>query len=389
MLLAVCVAAPADAQVVLGRLGGTTVNTSGLVQADAAWYRSDGVALSGNPRSPDGPNHDLRVAILFLNGLGPGGFDWRVGYERNTAKWLDMNARYRFGRERRSFLRAGQFKQPSGLERLSSLTAREFMSTAMMTKTFTLGNRLGVAYGHEFRYGEADVAGSHPTLALTATYFDHELAATRRIPNYARGNGVALRAAWAPVNQAGRIAHLGLSWADYDTRDAEMRWRVQPNMELTPVRLLDTGAMPAIDHVSVLGAEAFWVAGNVKLQGEYMLADAHRHVPADTHFQGAGGYVSALWNPGGETWRYVDGLPVTPVGAVTNAGMWQLGLRYDAIDLDDGLVLGGRMRTWTLGVNWYWNAHLKFVLNYVAVQSRRAAVTDDPAITGVRVQFHW
>jgi phosphate-selective porin OprO/OprP len=263
------------------------------------------------------------------------------------------------------------------------------MSTAMMTKTFTLGNRLGVAYGHEFRYGKADVAGSHPTLALTATYFDHELAATRRIPNYARGNGVALRAAWAPVNQAGRIAHLGLSWADYDTRDAEMRWRVQPNMELTPVRLLDTGAMPAIDHVSVLGAEAFWVAGNVKLQGEYMRADAHRHVPADTHFQGAGGYVSALWNPGGETWRYVDGLPVTPVGAVTNAGMWQLGLRYDAIDLDDGPVHGGRMRTWTLGVNWYWNAHLKFVLNYVAVQSRRAAVTDDPAITGVRVQFHW
>jgi phosphate-selective porin OprO/OprP len=389
MLFAVCVAAPADAQVMLGRLGGTTVNTSGLVQADAAWYRSDGVALSGNPRSPDEPNHDLRVAVFFLNGLGPGGFDWRIGYERNTAKWLDMNARYRFGAERRTFVRAGQFKQPSGLERLSSLTARDFMSTAMMTKTFTLGNRVGVAYGHEFRYGATDAADNHPALALTATYFDRELGATRRIPNYARGDGVALRATWAPVNQAGRITHVGLSWADYDTRAAAMRWRVQPNMELTPVRLLDTGAMPATDHVSVLGAEAFWVGGSVKLQGEYMLANAHQHGPGDAYFQGAGGYVSALWNLGGETWRYVDGLPTTPVGGVTNAGMWQLGVRYDAIDLDDGPVRGGRMRTWTLGVNLYWTANLKFVLNYVAVQSRRAAVADDPAITGVRFQFHW
>lgn len=389
MLLAACVAAPVDAQVVLGKLGGTTVNTTGMLQADAAWYRSDVAALSGNPYRPDEPERELRMVIMFLNGQGPGGLDWKVGYERQAAKWLDVNARYRFGVDRRTWVRAGQFKQSSGLERLSSRTARDFMATAMMTNTFAVGNRVGVAYGHEFRYRDAGDADNHPRFAVTASYFGRELAATRRIASHARGNGFALRGSWAPVDGAGRIGHVGWSWARYDTRHAGLRWRVHPGAEMTTARLLDTGIVPATTQVSTRGTETFWVAGPVKLQGEYMWSTAYRSGAGGTALRGHGGYVSGLWNPGGQTWRYADGLPVTPVDAVTRAGMWQLGLRYDMLDLNDGAVRGGRMSTWTFGVNWYWTAHLKFALNYVAAESRRAAVADDPAITGMRVQWHW
>jgi phosphate-selective porin OprO/OprP len=252
-----------------------------------------------------------------------------------------------------------------------------------------LGNRVGLAYGHEFRYDHDDAAANHPKFALTASYFGRELIATRRIPNHARGNGFALRGNWVPLDSAGRIVHVGLSYASYNTHHAALRWRVHPDVELTPVRLLDTGGMLATDRVATFGAETVWVAGPVKLQAEYMLANAYRRGGGQAHFQGSGGYVSALWNPGGQTWRYADGLPVTPVGSVTSVGMWQIGLRYDAVDLDDGAVRGGRMNTWTIGVNWYWTVHLKFVLNYVAVESRRAAVADNPAVTGLGLQFHW
>ena len=66
--------------------------------------------------------------------------------------------------------------------------------------------------------------------------------------------------------------------------------------------------------------------------------------------------------------------------------MWQVGLRYDTIDLNDGTVipgatptaasridgvLGGEMDTWTVGVNWYWRSNFKFMLNYVKVDSSR------------------
>ena len=105
--------------------------------------------------------------------------------------------------------------------------------------------------------------------------------------------------------------------------------------------------------------------------------------------------------------------------------MWQVGLRYDTIDLDDGTVipapprprfvvdgvLGGEMDTWTVGVNWYWRSNFKFMLNYVMVDSSRyfvrtpaapyadnpannnvlvnRKVDDNPNILEARVQFYW
>lgn len=389
LLLAACTASPVDAQVALGEFGDSSVTSTGLVQADANWYRSDVAALSGSPERPDGPAHALRLAVLFLKGQGPGGLDWKVGYERNSAKWLDANVRYGFAADRRSFVQVGQFKQPSGLERLSSRTSHDFMSVAMMTSAFTLGYRAGVAYGYERPYGLGDDNGNSAKWRVTASWFGRELAARDTIPDHARGHGVAMRGSWAPVNGEGRIRYFGLSYANYNTKAAAFRLRARPGAELTAIRLVDTGDMPATDRVSSLGAESFWVSGPVKLQGEYMVTSVYRVGAGSGNFKGNGGYLSGLWNITGQTWSYTDGLPVTPVGSVTGAGMWQVGLRYDAINLNDDAVPGGRMSTWTVGVNWYWSADLKFMLNYVAVNSRRAGLADNPDITGLRIQFYW
>ena len=69
--------------------------------------------------------------------------------------------------------------------------------------------------------------------------------------------------------------------------------------------------------------------------------------------------------------------------------MWQLGLRYDTIDLTDDAVVGGEMDSWTAGVNWYWRSNFKFALNYVAVDSQRRGVSDDPNILEARASFFW
>ena len=84
--------------------------------------------------------------------------------------------------------------------------------------------------------------------------------------------------------------------------------------------------------------------------------------------------------------------------------MWQLGLRYDTIDLDDGNlvpgatptaaptvfgVLGGEMDTWTVGVNWYWRSNFKFMLNYVKVEQEKGVLEDNPDVIEARVQFYW
>ena len=147
--------------------------------------------------------------------------------------------------------------------------------------------------------------------------------------------------------------------------------------------------------------------------------------PATGDFTGSAGYSQRLWNVTGETWGYKAGVPTTPLPERPGSGMWQVGLRYDTIDLDDGSViagstptsaprvvgvLGGEMDTWTLGVNWYWRSNFKFMLNYVEgrqlalLRSTPAPVRVDPAdndrlvnavmddnpnILEARVQFYW
>jgi len=71
--------------------------------------------------------------------------------------------------------------------------------------------------------------------------------------------------------------------------------------------------------------------------------------------------------------------------------MWQVGLRYDAADLNSGAVLGGKESDWTLGVNYYWRANFKFSLNHVVVTSEKGLIPiqDDPTITEFRAQVYW
>ena len=49
-------------------------------------------------------------------------------------------------------------------------------------------------------------------------------------------------------------------------------------------------------------------------------------------------------------------------------GAWQVGLRYGVADLNDGLVKGGYLQEYTLGVNWFLNPNMKIQWNYAALQ---------------------
>lgn len=385
-VLLALLSAPASAQIAIDSIGGSDLTLEGLIQADANWYDSDVADLDGDLDDGDDADYQLRTAQIYLKGKGPGQFDWVLGYDGKADKWLDANARYKF-RDGRQFVQAGQFKQPNGLEELSAAKHNDFMSLAMITNTFTVGRRLGAAYsiGHPYdrTSGNADSGFErHGDWGVTVSYFGREL--TR---NLAHGSGYGVRGTWALMNAEKRILHFGLSYVDHDTPADTLRLRARPNADLTPVRLVDTGSMTDTDRVSTLGAESFWVYGPFKLQGEYMTTSVDRMATQD--FAGTGGYLSGVWNITGQTWGYKGGEPALQVGDATGAGMWQAGLRYDVLDLNDNAVSGGRMETWTAGVNWYWRKHFKFVLNYVLVDSERAGVDDNPNITEARMQLYW
>ena len=393
---------PAFAEIEFDVIGGSEISFEGLIQADYYKYNRDVVFLgsTGGTTAGDGIGTDfgMRRAELVFKGKGPGMWNWVIGYDARADKFLDTNVSYRFSGF--TTVKVGQFKQPNSLEELSSTKNNDFIAKAMTTNLQGVGRRVG-----------ASLVTGADKWSVTGSVFTREL--TR---NLGQGNGYGVRGTWAPILDTGSILHLGVSLVDYEARDAgsvvgaipvfdgdnRARFRVRPDADLTGARLVDSGLFTDADRIRTVGLEAFWVHGPVKLQGEMMQTDVGRTAHQDYSFDSF--YVSGLWNLTGETWGYKDYVVTTGLPNEPANGMWQLGLRYDKVDLNDGSftapstvtgVLGGEESNWTVGLNWYWRSNFKFALNYVKVNSERynaskkLFVEDNPSIIEVRTQLYW
>jgi phosphate-selective porin OprO/OprP len=372
-LLAALAAPAAHAEIAIDSIADSEVSFEGLIQADGNWFSNDVVDLNGIGNDGNDTEFEMRRAELVLKGKGPGNIEWVMGYDAKANKWLDVNAKYKLGGNGNNYVMLGQFKQPNSLEELSSTKNNDFVSKAMITNTFGLSRRLGGSY----------TIGDN-NWGVTAAAFGRELT-----KNLAHGSGYAARGYFAPINDKGSIVHLGLSYAEFDTDADTLRYRARPDADLATARLIDTGSLTDTDRIKTLGLEGMWVQGPFKLQGEYMESKVSRYAATSQDFKGTGGYISGVWNITGETWGYKGGTPTTPLPNEPASGMWQVGLRYDTMDLNDSGVLGGKMDTWTAGVNWYWRSNFKFMVDYVKVNSSRQGINDDPNIVEARAQFYF
>lgn len=353
----------------IGEFAGSTVSFGGLLQSDHYWYDTDRAPLDGDPGDGDDSDHGVRRAELVLKGAGPGGLDWVVGYDVESESWLDVNAGFDLGGGHA--LRVGQFKQPLGLEELSSAKNNDFISKAAATNAFAIGRRLGANYGY-----------SGNDWSVTASVFGRNLTS-----GGAHGAGHGVRATWAPINDSGRTLHLGLSYVNHDTDADTLRMRVRPQADMAGDRLVDTGTFTDADRLASAGLEGLWMSGPLKLQAEYLQGEVDRLAGPD--FTATGGYLSAVYNLTGEGWSYGGGVPRTASPGNPSRGMWQLAARHDTVDFDDAGIDGGQMDAFTVGVNWYYRENFKLALNWSSIDSERADIPDDPSIIGFRGQMHW
>jgi phosphate-selective porin OprO/OprP len=380
------VSSTASAEITFDVIGGSEISFEGLFQAEYDYYDEDFRALSGRPLDGDGDDFELRRAELIVKGKGPGMWNWVVGYDAKADKFLDVNVAYRFGGF--TTLMVGQYKQPNSLEELTSTRFNDFISKAMTTNMQGVARRTGVALS---------TGADHWT--LTGSVFDREL--TR---NLAQGQGFGGRFTFAPMIDNGNILHFGLSAVTFDaklsdattgvTTDNIARIRVRPDADLAGPRLIDSGNLTSADDVTTWGVEGLWVHDRFKLQGEYMRTTVAR-TNGFQDFSGDSYYLYGLYNLTGETWSYKSGLPVTMLPEDPSAGMWQVGVRYDHADLNDGPITGGEESNWTVGVNWYLRSNFKLSANYVMVESEKRAnllaplIENNPNIFEVRAQFYW
>lgn len=388
----------ANAEIFIDQIGGSEVSFEGLIQADSYWYDDDVSFRFLSSDAADGADSDfgMRRAEIILKGKGPGMWNWVFGYDARSDKFLDANLQYRLSGV--TSITVGQYKQPNSLEELSSTKNNDFISKAMTTNLQGMSRRLG-----------AKVETDHGNWGGTLSYFGNEITRNES-PSLGTGDGFGGRAFYAPIKDEDSLLHFGLSYIDMEARDAtgdgKARLRVRPDADQSAQRLVDSGQFINADRLKTLGVEAAFVSGPFKIQAEHMSTTISRTTNAD--YTANSWYVYGLWNITGETWGYKAGLITTGLPNEPGKGMWQLGVRYDTADLNDGNVnfanplipvvtgvMGGEESNWTVGVNWYLRSNFKLSANYVMVDSSKYSSSiknfqdDNPNILSLRAQFYW
>ncbi len=282
--------------------------------------------------------------------------------------------------------KVGNQREPMGMEHLTSDTFLPFLERS---------------YLRDAIWGPFD-NGYTPGMSIYNTYDDKNgtwaiggFANTSDSFGYGIGDEAALtgRLTWLPYydepTDGAYLWHVGISGSTREPDNGQVRLRVRGDIRSGPPGPLnpiygDTGTLDA-SWQNIIGAETAINIGSFTFQAEYVgtwVEDAVSVSPVLTPrgtplFQG--GYVEVLYFLTGEHMLYNRNtgvfervVPYENVFCVADAcgnhchgwGAWQIGLRYNAVDLNDNGINGGDLQSFTFGVNWYWNPNAKVQFNY-------------------------
>lgn len=346
---------------------GVEYGVRATIQYDTNHF-SDDTLPNGSARFGDLETWRRKETYLYARKNGV--WELAAGYDFQAHLWVD--AYFRLLNRKVGDFRLGQFKTPVGFEEGAiGSGSTTFLERALPVQAVNQGRRIGVDWTYE----------NLPSWLLNAAWFSGG-----DLNGDNDGTTWAARAVYNPVKNDSTVVHLGAA-ASVEERDDEIaRVRARPEANLTAIRLIDTGNLAGAERIRRVGLEGAWAQGPFSLQGEYLTIAAARRTARD--FSGDGAYLSGSWVLTGESRPYKSGgfgnvKPRHDYGAV------EVALRYSTLDLNDGLVAGGRQHDWTLGANWYLGQHIKLQANYIRAFSDKGALALDPKITEVRAQIHF
>jgi len=198
------------------------------------------------------------------------------------------------------------------------------------------------------------------------------------------------RATWAPAffQSGSNLVHVGLGLRRSDAK-LPLRARSEPEFNNAPI-YVDTESFSADDQMTY-NLEAYWRNGPYMLGFEYIGTDVDSPQTGNPIFSGY--HVTGSWAVTGESRGYrkrsgtFDPLPVArPV----NQGGWgavELAIRYSNTDLTDGMVEGGVMDIYSLGVNWWFTRSAHLGVNYRYISLDRDDTQGDSSGLNARLLF--
>jgi len=403
MLVSIAVASAQDSRVPGGAqsvpLGAEARNGKPLFESKDGnfqwWFDSriqlDGAAYFENKNPLSNGTIFRRLTFAFKSVLWK---DWQAEMDVDFAEAVldlrDMWVQYTVPDVNLSF-RAGNFKEPFGMERLNSSRLLTFLERSAVSNAIPLGRRMGLAARYWTDYGQATVG-----------VFGHE-GGTRIDKGTAdEGYSTNLRLSVAPVNEHGKNLHIGVA-GSYKTPDAvpdltpnTIEIKARTETYVFDPKLLHTGDISGVNYYNRFGGELMGIYGPFYLQAEYMATQVKRWYgkpTVDVH----GAYATATWTLTGETrYYYIDEGEVGPIESPKNSwGALELAFRYSILDLNDfdAGIKGGKSNQMMFGLNYYPNINIKLQLNYslvdlddYATSKGKSVGNDDHSFVQVRIQ---
>ena len=364
--------------------GAFTFKPRGVIDVEAVAFRERRGGYDYNSGT------GFRRARIGLEGTAFNAFAYRleVDFAGNAVGITDANLQYT--KIPKWLFTIGQHKAPFGLESNNSDNYNMFIERGMFTNAFG-------TVGAERRIGVSATYAPKETLAFSAGVFgDNESvsrsAGTAITNTPSESRGVNARTTWEPLFEAGKIVHLGLSGfyrTNLKTGDVANAVRLsdRPNVRVDNGNIADSGVVPGVRSLTYAGAEAAAVFGPLTLAGEAGRLWLNRPTLGNTRATGFYGYAAYALT--GETRGFRGGnfdrlRPFKELGK-DGLGAFELALRYDQLDLGNTPILarvGNEAKTYTFGLNWYFNPYAKLLVNLIHFEGTNTPL--DPVGTRTR-----
>ncbi len=204
----------------------------------------------------------------------------------------------------------------------------------------------------------------------------HTSTTTDGVGNYA----VLGRLAYQVVSTPNATLHLGVNAGDwYQVEKHQIDLKDTVNSTVDPTALIDTGTISNVKNGTVIGPELAGTYHNFYAQGEYYNYNVNRTGTSNLSFNG--GYAQASYSIGGRrhykpgAGAYSGVIPDHDFSLKTGGmGAFELAARYSYLDLNSNNVYGGKLNGYGVGINWYPNRHMRFMIDYT-----NANITDQSA----------
>ena len=336
------------------RIGGRIMNDWTFVRADDSLVESLG-SLGSFVR--DGAQ--FRRARLYASGVMYDRIEYRAEFDfaDSFANFSDIYVGLRdvpvLGT-----VKAGHFKEPFGLEALTSSNHITLLERSAGDVFAPLRNT-GISFQNTVAQGRIN---------YSAGVFRETLNAGQSVGS--GGPNLTARVTGLPVYADGgrKYLHVGAAYSHQGTPLGATLFGSRPEANLLPPFVLTP--LLTTSSYNMVGLEAAAVAGPFSVQSEYMKASVDSVSSGDPTFSGfyvlgsffLTGEHRPYWHGGGAFDRVRPNSSFMDDGGI---GAWEIVARFSQLDLNDRLVRGGEMKNFTFGVNWHLNPYSRIMWNYV------------------------